>query len=122
MLEIKPIKTKTDYQSALKEIESLFESTPNTPDGDRLEVWATLVESYEDEHFPIPEPDHVEAIRYYMESRGLAPKDLKPYIGDGVRVRQVLNRKRPLSITMIRKLHTGLGIPAEVLIQPYSLS
>jgi len=122
MLEIKPIKTESDYQSALKEIESLFASTPNTPDGDRLEVWTTLVESYEDEHFPIPEPDPVEAIRYYMESRGLAPKDLKPYIGDVVRVRQVLNRKRPLSMTMIRKLHTGLGIPAEVLIQPYSLS
>jgi len=122
MLEIKPIKTETDYQVALKEIEHLFEAQPNTVEADRLEVWTTLVESYEDEHFPIPEPDPVEAIRYYMESRGLTPKDLKPYIGDGARVRQVLNRKRPLSISMIRKLHNGLGIPAEVLIQPYSLS
>lgn len=116
MLEITPIRTEDDYQIALKEIERLFEAEPNTPEGNRLEVWATLVEVYEDDRFPIPEPDPIEAIRYFMESRGLTKKDLKPYIGDMSRVNDVLQRKRPLSLGMIRKLHNGLGIPAEMLI------
>ncbi len=119
-MDIRPIKAEADYQAALKEIERLMNrAAPNTPEGDRLEVLAALVEHYEAEHFPIPTPDPVEAIRYYMESRGLTRKDLEPYIGDREKVNAVLRRKRPLSIAMIRKLNAGLGISADVLIQPY---
>lgn len=118
-MEIKPIKNEVDYQAALKEIESLFDSAPDTPEGDRLEVLTTLVEVYEERHYSIPMPDPIEAILYHMESRGLARRDLEPYIGSRARVSEVLNRKRPLTMEMIRNLHKGLGIPAEVLIQPY---
>jgi HTH-type transcriptional regulator/antitoxin HigA len=103
----------------LAEIEQLFEAEPGTPEGDRLEILTTLVEAYEDEHYPIPSPDPIEAIRYYMESRGLVRRDLEPYIGSRARVSEVLNRKRPLTLTMIRRLHKELGIPADVLIEPY---
>ena len=96
-----------------------MDAAPGTPDADRLEVLSTLVVAYEEEHYPIPTPDPVEAIRYYMESRGLSQKDLEPYIGDREKVKQVLQRKRPVSIAMIRRLHNGLGISADVLIQPY---
>ncbi len=90
-------------------------------ENDRLEVLTTLVAAHEDEHSPIPEPDPVEAIKYYMESRGLSRSDLEPYIGSRARVSEVLTRRRPLSLGMIRKLHSKLGIPAHVLIQPYKL-
>lgn len=120
-MNIKPIKTKKDYYAALKEIETLFEAKPNTPEGDRLDVLTTLVEVYEEKHYSIPEPDPIEAIFYYLESRGLSRKDLEPCIGSSARVSEVLNRKRGLSIEMIRKLHKKLGIPAEVLIKPYKL-
>jgi HTH-type transcriptional regulator/antitoxin HigA len=118
-MDIRPIKTETDYQAALEEIECLFDAAPDTPEGDRLEVLTTLVEAYEDKHYPIPLPDPIEAIKYYMESRGLSRRDLEPYIGNRGRVSEILNRRRPLSIEMIRQLHVGLGISAEVLIQPY---
>jgi len=118
-MEIRPIKTEADYQAALEEIERLFDAAPDTPEGDRLEVLVTLVEAYEEKHYTIPLPDPIEAIQYYMESRGLTRRDLESYIGSRGRVSEVLNRKRPLSIEMIRRLHAGLGIPAEVLIQPY---
>ncbi len=118
-MEIKPIKTEKDYQTALKEIERLFGAEQDTPEGDRLEVLVTLVEIYEDRHYAIPYPDPIEMISYYMESRGLTRRDLELYIGSRGRVSEVLNRKRPLSLEMIRKLHEGLGMPAEVLIQPY---
>lgn len=118
-MEIRPIKTEADYQAALEEIERLFDAAPDTPEGDRLEVLVTLVEAYEEKHYTIPLPDPIEAIQYYMESRGLTRRDLEPYIGSRGRVSEILNRKRPLSIEMIRRLHAGLGIPAEVLIQPY---
>lgn len=118
-MDIKPIKTETDYQAALEEIENLFDAAPDTPEGDRLEVLVTLVEAYEEKHYSIPMPDPIEAILYHMESRGLTRLDLQPYIGSRARVSEVLNRKRPLSMEMIRNLHKGLGIPAEVLIQPY---
>lgn len=121
-MEIRPIKTEADYQAALQEIERLFDAAPDTPEGDRLEVLTTLVEAYEDKHYNIPLPDPIEAILYYMESRGLSRRDLEPYIGSRARVSEVLSRKRPLSIRMIRRLHTGLGIPADVLIQPYEVS
>ena len=118
-MEIRPIKTEADYEAALAEIEELFEAELGTPEGDRLEVLTTLVEAYEDVHYSIPSPDPVEAIRYYMESRGLVRRDLEPYIGSRARVSEILNRKRPLSLTMIRRLNKELGIPADVLIEPY---
>lgn len=118
-MEIKPLKNEADYQAALVEIERLFNAAPDTPEGDRLEVLATLVEAYEERHYGIPLPDPIEAILYHLESRGLSRKDLEPYIGSRARVSEVLKRKRPLTMAMIRNLHQGLGIPAEVLIQPY---
>ena len=122
MKTIRPIKTPVDYQAALQEIESLFDATPNTPEGDRLDILTTLVEAYEaQQSYELPEPDPIEAIRYYMESRGLSEHDLEPYIGSQQVVVQILHRESPLSIDMIRKLHKGLGISAEVLIQPYPL-
>ncbi|MFV1951827.1 MAG: type II toxin-antitoxin system HigA family antitoxin [Nitrospinota bacterium] len=121
-MNIKPIKTKKDYYVTLNEIETLFEAKPNTPEGDRLDVLTTLVEVYEEKHYSIPKPDPIEAIFYYLESRGLSRKDLEPCIGSSARVSEVLNRKRGLSIEMIRKLHKKLGIPAEVLIKPYKLN
>jgi HTH-type transcriptional regulator/antitoxin HigA len=121
-MDIKPIKTKADYQAALAEIERLFDAKRGTPDGDRLDVLTTLVEAYEARHQPVPPPDPIEAILYIMDSRGLTRADLEPYLGSRARVAEVLNRKRALSIEMIRRLHTGLGIPSEVLIQPYDLA
>jgi HTH-type transcriptional regulator / antitoxin HigA len=121
MMEIRPIRTEADHEAALKEVECLFDASPNTPQGDRLEVLTTLIEAYEEKRYNIPLPDPVEAVVYTMESRGLSRRDLEPYIGSRARVSEVLSRKRPLSVDMIRKLHSGLGIPAEVLIQPYSL-
>ena len=118
-MEIKPIKNEADYQAALAEIEQLFDALPDTPEGHRLEVLTTLVEVYEDKHYNLPMPDPIEAILYHLESRGLSRRDLEAYIGSRARVSEVLNRKRPLTMEMIRNLHKGLGIPAEVLIQPY---
>ena len=121
-MDIKLIKTEEDYQQALDEIERLFEAELGTPEGDMLEVWTTLVEAYEAHNYSLPLPDPIEAISYYMESRGLTRRDLEPFIGGRSRVAEVFNRKRGLSIDMIRRLHDGLGIPAEVLIQPYLLT
>lgn len=121
MTDIRPLKTEADYQSALREIEQLFQASANSSEGDRLEVLTTLVEAYEAHHYPIPAPDPIEAIEYYMESRGLSSDDLEPYIGSSRQVREILSRQRPLSLNMIRKLHTGLGIAAEILIRPYEL-
>lgn len=120
-MNIKPLKTDADYQSALNEIEKLFGVEPGTPEGDRLEVLATLVEAYEDEHYDISAPDPVEAIYYFMESRGLTRADLEPYIGSRGRVSEVLNRKRPLTLSMIQRLNAELGIPAEILVKPYKI-
>lgn len=118
-MDIRPIKTENDYQAALEEVERLFNAAPDSPEGDRLEVLTTLIEAYEEKHYSIPPPDPVEAILYYVDSRGLSRRDLEPFIGSRARVSEVLNRKRPLTIGMIRKLHKGLGIPVEILIQPY---
>jgi HTH-type transcriptional regulator/antitoxin HigA len=120
-MNIKPIKTEEDHQAALQEVERLFTALPGTPEGDLLELLTTLIEAYEERHHDIPWPDPVAAILYTMESRGLSRRDLEQYIGSRARVSEILSRKRPLSIEMIRKLHAGLGIPAEVLIQPYPL-
>ena len=116
-MEIKPIKTKADYRAALKKIETLMTARANTPEGDRLDLLVTLVEAYEKKHFPLDLPDPVEAIKFRMEQMTLAPKDLVPMIGQINRVYEVLNRKRPLTLAMIRRLHRKLGIPAESLIK-----
>ena len=120
-MQIRPIKTKTDHRAALKEIERLMDAKPGTPAGDRLEVLTTLVERYESLHEPIEPPNPVDALLYHMESRGLTRRDLEPYLGSRARVAEVLNRRRPLTIEMIRRLHTGLGISAEVLIRSYAV-
>jgi HTH-type transcriptional regulator / antitoxin HigA len=120
-IEIKPIKTEIDYEDALAEIEQLFDARPGTIEADRLEILTTLVEAYENRHYSIPLPDPIEAIKYFMESRGLSRRDLELYLGSRGRVSEVLNRKRHLSLEMVRRLHNGLGIPAEVLIQPYEM-
>lgn len=116
-MDITPIKTERDYRRTLKEIEGLMAAKRGTPDGDRLDVLVTLVEAWEAKRYPLDLPDPVAAIRYHMEQNALAPKDLVPYIGGRSRVYEVLNRKRPLSLKMIWRLHQGLGIPAESLIK-----
>ena len=118
-MNIKPIRTTKDHKAALAEISKLMETDlgTGTPKGDRLDVLVTLVLAYEAKLFPISLPDPVEAIKFRMEQQGLKPKDLEPMIGKSNRVYEVLNRKRSLTIGMIRKLHSGLGIPAQSLIQ-----
>lgn len=116
-MEIRPIRNNRDYRRTLKEIEGLMTAKRGTPEGDRLDVLVTLVEAYEAKHYALDLPDPIEAIKYHMEQRGLAPRDLKPYIGGRNRVYEVLNRKRPLTLQMAWRLHSGLGIPAESLIR-----
>jgi HTH-type transcriptional regulator/antitoxin HigA len=116
--EVKPIRTKKDYERALAEVERLWGAKIGTPDGDRLDVLATLIDAYEAAHYPMDPPDPVEAIKFRVEQQGLTRKDLEPLIGTRTRVAEVLNRKRNLSIGMIRRLHAQLGISAEVLIRP----
>ncbi len=118
---IKPIKTESDYKEALAEIERLMGAELNTSEGDKLDVLTTLVEAYEEKHYPIDPPDPIEAIIHQMESQGITRKDLERYLGNRARVSEILNRKRSLSINMIRNLEEGLGISAEILIRPYSL-
>ena len=120
-MEIKPIRTEADYEVALKHIEQLWGSSYGSPDGDKLDILVTLVEAYEEEHHPIPPPDPIEAILHYMENQGLSEDDLEPYLGSRPSVLEVLNRQRSLSLDMIRRLHKGLGIPADILVQPYAL-
>jgi HTH-type transcriptional regulator/antitoxin HigA len=114
---IKPIKSERQYRRVLKEIEGLMSAKRNTSEGDRLDVLVTLVEAWEAKHYPLDLPDPVEAIKYHMESRGLTPDDLVPCIGSLAGVQEVLSRKRPLTLPMVRRLHEGLGIPAESLIK-----
>jgi HTH-type transcriptional regulator/antitoxin HigA len=116
--ELKPIRSTDDYEDALATLERLWGAPSGTPEGDRLDVLATLIDAYEAEHFPIDPPDPIEAIKFRMEQQGLTRKDLMPMIGTRTRVAEVLNRKRSLSIGMIRRLHQGLGIEAEILIRP----
>ena len=106
-MHIKPIRTEADYELALREIDRLWGAAVGSPEGDKLDVLVTLVEAYEEKHYPIPPPDPIEAILHYLESQGLSPRDLEPFIGSGSRVSEVLNRKRPLSLNMIRKLQSG---------------
>jgi HTH-type transcriptional regulator / antitoxin HigA len=118
MKDLKPIKTRADYEGALAEMERLWGAKSGTPAGDRLDILATLVDAYESQHFPMDPPDPIEAIKFRMEQQGLTRKDLEALLGTRTRVAEVLNRRRGLSINMIRRLHEKLGISAEVLIRP----
>lgn len=117
-MDIHPIHTEADYRATLTEISALMDSDPEagTPEGDRLDILSTLVVAYEARHFPVGMPDPIEAIKFRMEQSGLSVKDLEPIIGKRNRIYEILNRKRPLTLPMIRRLHRVLGIPAEVLI------
>lgn len=119
-MQIRPIRTDADYKATLKEVSRLMESDPDlgSPEGDRLDVLATLVQAYEAKHYPIDLPDPIEAIKFRMDQAGLTPKDLEPMIGQRNRVYEILNHKRALTLPMIWKLHQQLGIPAESLIKP----
>ncbi len=112
---IKPIRTKKDYNDAMARMKKLWGSKTGTPEGDELDVLATLVDKYEEENFPIEAPDAVEAIKYMMEEKGIERKELEKAIGDKSKVSEVLNRKRELSKRMIRALHQSFGIPYELL-------
>ena len=118
-MEIRPIRTKADYRAALKEVERLWDADPGTPDGDRVDVLVTLIEAYEATHYPVPAPDPIAAVEFMMQQKGLTRRDLEPAIGSRGRVSEVLNRRRPLTLPMVRELSALLQIPAEVLIQPY---
>jgi len=117
-MDIHPIRNNADYEAALKAVSPWFENepAPGTEEADRFEVLLTLIEAYEHKHFPVALPDPIEAIKFRMEQEGLGVKDLEPMIGRANRVYEVLNRRRPLTLAMIRRLHRGLGIPAEVLV------
>ena len=121
-MNIKPIKTEIDYEEALQTVESLMNAKIGTPEGDKLDVLVTLIEAYEEKHHPILPPEPVEAIIHQMESQGLSRNDLIPIFGSRARVSEILNKKRSLSINMIRKLQRSLNISAEILIKPYNLS
>jgi HTH-type transcriptional regulator / antitoxin HigA len=118
IIEVRPIRTKRDYEAALREVERLWGAKAGTSDGDRLDVLATLIDAYETQHYPMDPPDPVEAIKFWMEQQGLTRRGLEQIIGTRTRIAEVLNRKRGLSIAMIRRLHERLGISADVLIRP----
>lgn len=121
-MEIKPIRTDADYRAALIEVSSLMDAMAGTADSDRLDVLATLVEAYETHHFPIEAPDPIEAIKFMMEQKLMTRRDLESALGGSGRVSEIMNRKRALSIQMIRALHELLEIPTDVLLQPYELA
>lgn len=118
-MELRPIRSKREHQVALKEAEALWNASEGSAAADRLEVLTLLIEAYEREHFPIADPDPIDFLHHVMEARGLSRKDLESYIGSRARVAEVLNRVRPLTLEMIRKLSDGLGLPADVLIRGY---
>lgn len=120
-MELKPIRSKKEYQAALAEVERLWDAPAKSAEADRLDVLTMLVESYERQHLPIADPDPIEFLCHVMESRVLTRKDLEAYIGPRGRVADILNRTRPLTLEMIRRLADGLHLPAEVLIKPYRL-
>lgn len=115
-MNIKPIRSDDDLAAAFARMEQLWGAEIGTPDGDELEVLAVLIEKYEDEHYPMPPSDPIEAIKFRMDQQGLTARDLEPYIGSSGRVSEVLNRKRKLSLAMIKRLHDGLRIPYESLL------
>ena len=120
-MKFQPIRTKSDYAAALREAERLWDAPEKSPEAEQLEVLALLIEDYERRHFPIDGPDPIDFLLNVMEWRGLSRKDLEPYIGSRARVAEVLNRVRPLTLEMIRRLASGLKLPADVLIRGYEL-
>ncbi len=118
MADVKPIRNEQYHENAMAEVEHLWGSASGTPEGDRLDVLTTLIDAYETRTFIIDAPDPIEAIKFRMEQRGLTRKDLEGIIGTRARIAEVLDRKRNLSIAMIRRLHSELGIPADILIRP----
>src|SRR5688500_13876308 len=118
-MNIKPIKTKKDYKAAMERLDKIFDAKPGSKEGDELEILALLVEKYENEHYPVPPPDPIEAIKFRMEQMGYDAKDLEEIIGNKGRVSEILNRKRKLSLAMIRKIHDKLNISTDVLVQEY---
>jgi HTH-type transcriptional regulator/antitoxin HigA len=120
-MTLRPIRTKREHQAALREIEALWEAPSGSPEADRLEVLTLLVEAYERKQYPIEAPDPIDFLLFVMEARAMTRKDLEPYIGSRARVAEVLNRVRPLTLEMIRRLASGLKLPADVLIRGYEL-
>jgi HTH-type transcriptional regulator/antitoxin HigA len=118
MINLKPIHSEDDYRQAMQMLGLLWGAAEGSPESDQLDILATLIEKYEEENFPMDLPDPVDAILFRMEQQGLSRKDLEPMLGTRNRVSEVLNRRRGMSIEMIRALHEGLKIPAEVLIKP----
>ncbi len=116
--EVKPIRSEADYEAAMEQLAKLWGAAGGTPDGDRLDVLATLIDAYEARHHAMDPPDPIEAIQFRMEQQGMTRRDLEDIIGTRTRIAEVFNRKRGLSIDMIRRLHDRLGIPAEILIRP----
>jgi HTH-type transcriptional regulator/antitoxin HigA len=114
-MTIKPIRNERDLRAAFKRLDLIFQSAAGTPGAEEMEVLTTLIEAYENKHYPIGPPDPIEAIKFRMEQQGLSPADLQPYIGASGRVSEVLNGKRPLSLRMVKRLHEGLRIPYESL-------
>lgn len=115
-MKIRPVRTERDYDAALRDIDRLFRAKPGTPEHDRFEILLALVEKYEEQHYPMAPPDPVDAIKFHMERKGLTRKDLEPLLGSRARVSEILNRNRPLTLAMIRRLHATWQIPAESLI------
>jgi HTH-type transcriptional regulator/antitoxin HigA len=122
MMDIRPVRTESDYEAALAEIDRLMEAQPDTLEGERLDVLVTLVEAYEARHHPIDAPDPITALLHFMEQRGLTRSELVPLLGSRSRVSEILNRRRRLTLEMAWRLHRELGIPAEVVIKPYRLA
>lgn len=120
-MELRPLRSKRDHAEALKQAETLWDAREGTPEADRLAVLVMLIENYEREHFPISDPDPIQFLEHVIETRGIARKDLEPYIGSRARVAEVMNRVRPLTLEMIRRLSSGLNLPAAVLIRDYRL-
>jgi HTH-type transcriptional regulator/antitoxin HigA len=121
MVEVRPIRTERDYDAALGEVEQLMGARFGTPEGDRLDILVTLVEAYEREHHSIEAPDPIALLEFVMEQRGLDRAALQPMLGGRGRVSEIMARKRPLTLHMIRRLQSGLGLPASVLVRPYPL-
>jgi HTH-type transcriptional regulator/antitoxin HigA len=120
-MELRPIRTKREHQAALKEAGALWGAPEGSPKADRLEVLTLLIEAWEREHYPIEDPDPIDFLQHVMEARSLARKDLEPFIGSRARVAEVLNRVRPLTLEMIRRLAEGPDLPADVLIRGYDV-
>lgn len=121
-MDIQPIRTKRDYEAALASVDTLWNAPAKSKEADALDILTLLIADYEAKHYPIPSPDPIDFLHHVMDARGLSRKDLEPFIGSRGRVAEILNRTRPLSLAMIRKLSDGLRLPADVLVRDYALA